>query len=154
MCLKVHVAADGAFAMSEYRASALRCPSCSALLEEVGAGDALIDICRQCRGIYLDWFDGEPRELVQHVVTPLGVLGLGAEPKALPGPCPRCAVPLHVELFENRGPWIHRCQGCQGVYLDFASAELLATTASPDPPKDEAAGPLSRLATAVRAFFT
>lgn len=140
--------------MSEYRASALRCPSCSALLEEVGAGDALIDICRQCRGIYLDWFDGEPRELVQHVVTPLGVLGLGAEPKALPGPCPRCAVPLHVELFENRGPWIHRCQGCQGVYLDFASAELLATTASPDPPKDEAAGPLSRLATAVRAFFT
>ena len=141
--------------MSDYRASALRCPGCAASLEEIGAGDALVDVCRQCRGIYLDWFDGEPRDLVRQVVTPLSVGEVGAEPASLAGPCPRCAVPMHAELFESRGPWLHRCHGCHGVYLDFVAAELLASTAEPETKPDEPStrSPLSRIGAAIRALF-
>lgn len=139
--------------MSEYRTGALRCPSCAALLDEVGAGDSLVDICRQCRGIFLDWHDGEPRDLVRHVVSPLGVIDLGAEPAPLKGACPRCSVPFHVELFESRGPWVHRCEGCQGVYIDQLSAELLASTSTPEVESPEEKRPLSRLGAAIRALF-
>jgi len=140
--------------MSDYRVSALRCPGCASTLDEIGAGAALVDVCRQCRGIYLDWFDGEPRELVAEMVTPLAVGEVGDEPKALKGPCPRCAVPMHTELFEGRGPWLHRCKGCQGLFLDYTAAELLASTrgaGSTPPPAPDA--PLDRLAAAIRSLL-
>ncbi len=138
--------------MSEYRAGALRCPACANSLDEVGAGESLVDVCRHCRGIYLDWLDGEPRELVRQVVTPLGATPVGAEPAALAGGCPRCAVPLNTELYQGRGPWVHRCSGCQGIFVDFVAAEILANTSGPDDDAAKEQGPLSRIGEALRAL--
>jgi Zn-finger nucleic acid-binding protein len=138
--------------MSDYRAGALRCPACGHGLDEVGAGESLVDVCRHCRGIYLDWLDGEPRELVRHVVTPLGGSVVGAEPRKLEGACPRCAVPFVAELYQSRGPWVHRCSGCQGIFVDFAAAEVLADTSGPEDYVEKESGPLSRLGEALRAL--
>ncbi len=136
--------------MNDYRLAALRCPSCSSLLDEIQAGEALVDVCRQCHGIFLDWFDGAPRSVASALVAPQDNVWIGPEPKPLEGMCPRCAVRLEVELFEGRGPYVHRCGACSGVFVDATSVGLLASTAVPDPAKDPA-GPVARLLRALEA---
>lgn len=139
--------------MSDYREQALRCPSCSSTLDARQAGEATIDVCGHCRGIFLDWHDGDPRELVRGLVTPLSALPVGDAPPKLPGACPRCAVPFHVELFEERGPWLQRCEGCHGIFLDVVAAEVLASTSSPDSLPPDERGPISRIGDAMRTFL-
>jgi len=108
-------------------------------------GDSLVEVCRQCRGIFLDWFDGEPRALASALVPPVDGLWVGPEPGRVPGACPRCAVRLDVELFEGRGPYVHRCSACAGLFVDEASVHLLASTGVPDPARDAPRGPLAAL---------
>lgn len=136
--------------MSDYRHSALRCPGCGAALDSIAVGDSLVEVCRECRGLFLDWFDGEPRALASALVPPVDDVWVGPEPARVAGPCPRCAVRLDVELFEGRGPYVHRCGACAGVFVDEASVHLLASTAAPDPAKDPPTGPLASLLAAVR----
>ena len=86
-------------------------------------------------------------------MTPLSALPVGEAPPKLPGACPRCAVPFHVELFEERGPWLQRCEACHGIFLDVVAAEVLASTSSPASLPPHERGPISRIGDAMRTFL-
>lgn len=136
--------------MSDYRVPAPRCPACVEPLETFAVGDALVDHCRACGGLFLDWFDGEPRAIASSLVAPVDDVWVGPEPARLAGACPRCAVRLDVELFEGRGPYVHRCSACAGVFVDEASVRLLASTRVPDPTSPAPAGPVASFVAALR----
>ncbi len=128
-------------------------------MEQRTAGDATIDVCPSCRGLWLDWFDGDTLTLAE-LAMPLS-MRQGVRPPASP-PCPRCARPLEACAYEAIGPAIWRCGECAGSFLPRASVEALliwaAVNAEPPPeslPPESlrSAGLLDRLRRALRALL-
>ena len=152
-----------------YRGIAIRCPGCAESMSAEQIGDAEVDVCTPCGGMWVDWFDGEVRQIATGVLagdaarasrpTP-PVSNLRNESVAT-GACPRCMRQLAVERYVVRveagprtaertsvstttGADLLRCEECAGVFVPRTSASLLATL-----PPDEAAPPSSTVAHAV-----
>jgi Zn-finger nucleic acid-binding protein len=139
----------GRFSGSGYRGIAVRCPGCAETMSAEQVGEAEVDVCGVCGGVWLDWFDGEPRLLATKIVSS-GVVGrpsapesLRNEPRAL-GACPRCTRQLVAERYtiDNApgakgtatGAELLRCEECAGVFVSRTAAETLATLPADDPP--------------------
>jgi hypothetical protein len=116
-------------------------------------GDAEVDVCTPCGGMWVDWFDGEVRAISAEVLAT--ETGRGSRPSApasslrneslATGACPRCTRQLVAERFmiheqgaSPAGPAreaiaiatdavVLRCEDCLGVFVPRASAALLAT---------------------------
>ncbi|MDB4995181.1 MAG: hypothetical protein JWM74_2613 [Myxococcaceae bacterium] len=140
-----------------YRDAPCQCPRCSVLMEARSLFDALIDVCPDCKGLWIDWYDGELANVASDA-APLSV-PLTAPPAAsdeLRGGCPRCQCSLRAEMFqdENKGPTIHRCAECGGAFVprsSFDAIVLLAHQADPDeaPPPS----PFARLVAVLRTLL-
>jgi len=144
-----------------YRGIAVRCPGCAESMAVESVGDADVDVCSACGGMWVDWFDGEVRQVATTVMA-----REGSRPPPPPSPprnemvatgaCPRCSRQLAVEryvvrvgvdgrgLSQTTGADLLRCEECAGVFVARTSAALLATL-----PPDEAAPPSSTGANAV-----
>ncbi len=122
-------------------------------------GDAEVDVCTGCGGMWVDWFDGEVRQVATQILAgeaagasrpPPNGSKLRNEPFAT-GACPRCTRQLVVERYVVRvdvgprslertsvstttGADLLRCEECAGVFVPRTSASLLATL----PPAEEA----------------
>ena len=102
------------------RGAILACPACAGAmvetkLDEVGV---TIDVCRDCRGVWFDWFDGEVSSLARHLDTDPG------QPRTLATPrCPRDGQGLEPQAYLGSGPRVWRCQGCLGL---FAARDQIA----------------------------
>jgi Zn-finger nucleic acid-binding protein len=151
-----------------YRGMAIRCPGCGASMSTEHLSDAEIDECGACGGLWLDWFDGEVRALAAAAlaseasraverassVTDDGRSSM-AEATAT-GACPRCTLQLTSEEFvvrgldvragedarrtaQSTGAEVLRCDGCAGVFVTRATAEVLAKVDAADPPPESAA---------------
>jgi Zn-finger nucleic acid-binding protein len=106
-----------------YRDTALACPVCSDALDPCEVGEAVIDVCPGCGGIWVDWFDGE---LVALVRGAPGVPGARAPERAGSSECPRCRRPLDGELYLDSRAEILRCADCAGAFVPRASARVVA----------------------------
>jgi Zn-finger nucleic acid-binding protein len=123
------------------------------------AGDAMIDVCPTCRGLWLDWFDGDTLSLTE-LALPLSRrpgVAMRGEP-----PCPRCVRPLAEQGHEVTGPAVWRCGECAGTFLSRDAVDALliwAGTQWQPPPADappeslRQASLLERLRRALRALF-
>lgn len=123
---------------SEYRNDAtLRCPACDAVMVAQAIEHAVIDVCEECGGVWVDPEDGD----VGTVATQAHVPELRDEvQRAMPKTCPRCAAAL--------APWtvgdvaLSRCGGCGGSFIPRPAIDA-AMWLTPDagaPPPDPIAG--------------
>jgi Zn-finger nucleic acid-binding protein len=124
------------------------------------AGDATIDVCPTCRGLWLDWFDGDTLS-----VTELALPLSRRAAVQMPGPpsCPRCTQPLQQREHAHGGPEVWRCGECAGSFLprDTVDALLIwsASAGWEQPPADappesiRQASLVERLRRALRTLF-
>ncbi len=122
-------------------------------------GDAEVDVCAACGGVWVDWFDGEVREVAERVVRG-GVSGRPSDPEAIRaearaiGACPRCLRQLASERYVaksvvtgNTGPTktttetgavLLRCEECASAFVSRTALEVLASLpADEEPPMSE-----------------
>jgi Zn-finger nucleic acid-binding protein len=122
-------------------------------------GDAEVDVCTACGGMWVDWFDGEVRQIATSVLAGEAARSSRATPptsslrneNVATGACPRCTRQLAVERYvvkvdvgprgaERRsvstttGADLLRCEECAGVFVPRTSASLFAML----PPDEEA----------------
>lgn len=123
-------------ARTGYREAQLNCPNCKALLEVQEILGSPVDCCRDCGGLWVDWFDGDLPGIVRGTREAAAEDGRGGRDrkapsgKALSGSalphCPRCSRPLAQEQFQQTGPTIYRCGECLGAYVPAERAAELA----------------------------
>jgi Zn-finger nucleic acid-binding protein len=143
-----------------YRATIATCPACSVPMEMRTAGDAMVDVCPTCRGLWLDWFDGDTLAVTE-LALPLSRRApapASGDPK-----CPRCTLPLAQSEHAAGGPVVWRCGECAGTFLprDTVDALLIwaASHAYAPPPADappesvRQASLIVRLRQALQALF-
>src|SRR3954471_24127042 len=89
-----------------YRGIAIRCPGCAEVMSAEAIGDAEVDVCTSCGGMWVDWFDGEVRQVATSVLRGEGArASRPAPPPSLrneslsTGACPRCTRQLAVERY-------------------------------------------------------
>jgi Zn-finger nucleic acid-binding protein len=129
-------------------------------MELRAAGDAAIDVCPTCRGLWLDWFDGDTLSVTE-LAMPLSrrpSVTMTATPS-----CPRCSQPLHEREHAEGAPVVWRCTECAGTFLPRATVDALliwSATHAWQPPPDDAppesrrqASLVERLRTALRTLF-
>jgi hypothetical protein len=131
-----------------YREQALTCPACSETLDPKQVGEAVIDVCPACGGIWVDWFDGELAEMVRG--APL-VKGAGIPAKPGRSSCPRCQRPLDAETYLESGGDILRCADCAGAFVPRDAARRIANAGPEGPPP--ASDALSRLSAVLQRWF-
>ena len=101
---------------------ALQCPKCQAPMRTLQTGDAVIDRCEKCYGIWLDHGERlkllKDRKLVDAV--DIGPQEAGAKLDEMRDIiCPRCGVPMyHVRDRAQRHIGFEFCRECQGSFFD------------------------------------
>jgi Zn-finger nucleic acid-binding protein len=110
-----------------------------------------VDVCTSCGGIWVDWFDGEVRQVTAEA---LGTGPAAAKPTSddagrrsrneavAIGACPRCTRQLVAERYklddQATGADLLRCEDCLGVFVTKSSGEMLAALpAEEEPPPSE-----------------
>lgn len=113
-----------------YREAALQCPACSTALDTRVLHDAEVDVCPRCKGIWVDWFDGELHEVA-----------LQASPMSIPSTviaelktanCPHCKRSIDLQPYGPGGPALWRCGECAGAFVPRASFEALTEMMPPE----------------------
>jgi Zn-finger nucleic acid-binding protein len=118
------------------------CPKCDVPLFVLHFKDLDVDVCHQCRGLWLD--AGELEALLKHTgahaTDPLLKFQkqLGTKPKGRPHLCPRCDTALHeiqVSEMEGRAPsrplpstlTLDKCPRGHGLWFDADELQQLLT---------------------------
>ncbi|NUP12294.1 MAG: zf-TFIIB domain-containing protein [Polyangiaceae bacterium] len=107
-----------------YRNAVLRCPGCGGQLEEQIRRALRIEACSACGGMFIDWLDGEVREVVNRVATPPAA-SEQHDGDAGDGACPRCGIALHSESIGDPTADILRCGSCAGAFVSLSAFRLL-----------------------------
>ena len=93
-----------------------------------------LDVCRQCGGVFLDYFDGEPAAIAAHLrdsVRP------GAGAINLPVTCTDCDVAMELQSYLETGPEMFRCTACMAAFVTPDQVGVLARFTMPDTPAPE-----------------
>lgn len=122
------------------------CPQCHKPMDRKRVGDAHVDECTRCRGI---WFDSGEIETVKEEFEPeLGWMAIAPwQGKARftaetdPLPCPRCPDHSMTALVESEsGVRVHACPACGGSWLraeDLAAVLAALSREAERMPADE-----------------
>lgn len=100
-------------------------------MSEKNLYDAVVDICGDCHGVWVDWFDGDLGHVIEQVseTDPASLL----TPREIEGgACPKCQARL---LSENRADGVRllRCGDCGGAFVPRASFLPLIALAHQEP---------------------
>jgi Zn-finger nucleic acid-binding protein len=139
-----------------YRETTLLCPVCSLALDARMLKDAEVDVCGHCKGIWIDWFDGD-----------LGQVAMQASPMSVPmsviapatsAACPHCRRSMTLQPYGETGlVSLWRCGECAGAFIPRGSFESLLELAQMEPPRSEhpdAPSPLARVLALLRRLVT
>jgi Zn-finger nucleic acid-binding protein len=135
--------------MTGYRDNRLVCPACATLLDPASVGGAIIDVCRACAGIWVDWLDGELTEVAQATPIPpaAGVAGGGSMA------CPRCQRPLDSEGYLETDATVLRCGECAGAFVPRAGMAILVNARRPGTGGGAGETGLSKLVALIRRWL-
>ncbi|MFI5461529.1 MAG: M48 family metalloprotease, partial [Isosphaerales bacterium] len=97
----------------------MKCPSCDqpSLVETMTKGGVLVDVCKTCKGVWLDrgevfFFSQKPKELERLLASePI-------ENKLSHRQCPRCDLNLQEVPFLRPDLVVDRCPECEGYWFD------------------------------------
>ena len=108
--------------MADPAPKALDGPKCHEPMRALKAGDAIVDRCEKCYGVWLD--DNERMKLMHdkalvHGVD-IGPVAVGREQDEITDvACPRCAKPMeHVQDPAQRHIGYELCRDCGGSFFD------------------------------------
>ncbi len=100
-------------------AHAMKCPSCNqpSLVETMTKGGVLVEICKTCKGVWLDrgevfFFSRKPRELERLLASELHAEMPSSRE------CPRCQTNLTESPFLRPDLLVDRCPQCEGYWFD------------------------------------
>lgn len=123
-------------------------------MEERVLSGSTVDTCARCRGLWVDWFDGELVAVVKET-APLSMRP-PFEFDPTKAHCPRCAQVLTPESV-NGTILLLRCSDCAGCFVPreafTAIMELEAPPLSVLPGDLEKHGAWERLLAAIRKLF-
>jgi len=108
--------------MSNYRDQPLKCPTCEVVMEPRVLSGSTVDTCPKCRGLWVDWFDGDLLLVVKET-APLSIRE-SIDVDRSSALCPRCTMPLASELFEQ-SIRLYRCADCAGCFVPREAFTLL-----------------------------
>ena len=115
-----------------YREAPALCPSCAVMMSEKNLYDAVVDVCGNCHGVWVDWFDGDLGHVIEQVSEdgpksdwPRGTAESG-------GACPKCQTRLTSEDRAD-GVLFFRCGDCGGAFVPRASFLPLIALAHGEP---------------------
>ena len=132
-----------------YREAPMRCPACAELMQARVLSEATVDTCPACRGVWIDWFDGELVAIAKET-APLS-MPEARVPRQERHVCPRCTQPLGAETFLDK-VMLLRCSDCAGCFVTReAFTALVEMVPEPNAPND--AGLLDRLLAFVKRLL-
>jgi Zn-finger nucleic acid-binding protein len=139
--------------MADYRDAPAKCPACQELMELRSLSEAMVDTCARCRGLWVDWFDGDVLAIV-HEAAPLSFRPtVDIDPTK--AHCPRCSRTLMPETFGG-SVLLLRCAECAGCFVPreafTALMELDLPAHSRHGADVEKQGAFARLLAAIRRF--
>jgi Zn-finger nucleic acid-binding protein len=104
--------------MPDDRGALLVCPACQGPMNEVrvGSEQVMVAVCDACRGVWIDWFAGEPSELASAIPILDGAAPVGRHG----GACPRDGARLVAQPYLDAGPQVERCPTCLGLFAERA----------------------------------
>ena len=110
-----------------YREASLPCPGCRTVLAPEQVGDAIIDVCDACGGIWVDWFDGDLVTMVRsaHIVASGGIPDRRGD-----ATCPRCRSALSWEHYQEGRGEVLRCSDCAGAFVPRTSVPAIVALAA------------------------
>jgi len=114
-----------------YREAPAICPTCAVMMTEKNLFDAVVDVCGDCHGVWVDWFDGDLGHVIEQVSAD--------DPSAAParatkksGACPKCQAQLNAEDRAD-GVSLLRCGDCGGAFVPRSSFVPLIAVAHKEP---------------------
>ena len=131
-----------------YRDKPLLCPACSAPMQSQSTDLAIVDICGDCSGLWIDWFDGE----IASVAASVGGLPPSHVSTHAGGMCPLCGVPLTAAPYADDAVELLRCGECAGAFVPRPLYDRLVLEGPPDDSDDES-GVLARFVAWLRAHL-
>jgi Zn-finger nucleic acid-binding protein len=103
-------------------------------METRQAGATSVHVCVTCKGLWIDWFDGEASVVAQLA----GQLSIPRAPIAAiqRATCPDCRSALTLQPYGPGGPALWRCSECAGTFVPRGSFEALVhlEAAADEPP--------------------
>ena len=94
----------------------MKCPRCknSDLKEnKVKGHNILVDLCRDCKGI---WFDRNELESLMKISVK--TIKIPSHARKQPFHCPRCRKPLYAFSYPHTMVIVDMCPQCEGIWLD------------------------------------
>ncbi len=135
----------------DYRTRSLACPECSGPLREQATEHANVDVCADCGGVFIEWFDGDPSRVAAGIAHPAPRAG----ERRGSGGCPICGVALTYEGYPDKAGSvvIGRCGECAGSFVSASALTALGALveAGDDAPASD--GFLDSVAKALRRWF-
>jgi Zn-finger nucleic acid-binding protein len=139
---------------SGYRDAPALCPSCAVMMSEKNLYDAVVDVCGDCHGVWVDWFDGDLGHVIEQVSEDPVRASANRETR-FGGACPKCQARL---LSENRadGALLLRCGDCGGAFVPRASFMPLIALAHQEPeiPARKSSSVIARLVAVLNSLLS
>lgn len=118
--------------------------------------DKGVDLCQECSGVFLDFFDGDPsilaRALGSHLNDNSLVTGFQHYSEHLA--CPDCKATFNSSLYGGDGPSLFRCPTCAGVFLTRRQFRELAAYRETTYCDEDTGDWFSKLVTAIRSLYS
>ncbi|MEZ4226164.1 MAG: zf-TFIIB domain-containing protein [Polyangiaceae bacterium] len=113
-----------------YRSGVLRCPACAGAMQEQRFASVGLDVCDDCGGVWIEWFDGDPASVARVVPSRRGIPGQQLSERK----CPSCRVALDRVRYPDvsDGAEVARCGECAGTFVAANQVAVLARAPEPD----------------------
>lgn len=103
-----------------YREAPALCPSCAVMMGQKNLYDAVVDVCGDCHGVWVDWFDGDLGHVIEQVSDDSPGSSSPRHDATTNGACPKCQARLTAEDRAD-GVLLFRCGDCGGAFVPRAS---------------------------------
>ncbi len=134
---------------ASYRDKLLRCPTCSTPMRSQASELAVVDVCPDCSGLWIDWFDGE----IASVASSVGDLPPTPAATKRGGACPLCALALVATPYGDDAVVVLRCGGCAGAFVPRDAFEQLVREGPPRDPDEDEGGLIAHIVAWLRAHI-
>jgi Zn-finger nucleic acid-binding protein len=118
-------------ASAGYRDAPPLCPTCAVMMTEKNLYDAVVDVCGDCHGVWVDWFDGDLGHVIEQV-SENDPSSARAHETQISGACPKCQARLVAE-DRSDGVSLLRCGDCGGAFVPRSSFMPLIALAHKEP---------------------